>query len=112
METQPAGRPRRIFTPEQRAEIVKRYRQSGLKQREFAAQEGISLASLNNWLYSRRGLRFKRRTPKAKFQEVVLSGPSSGWALELISPRGWTVRVAQMPARMERLQVLLGGLAC
>ena len=50
MENQPIEKGRRIFTPEQRAEFVRGYQQSGLRQREFAMQAGISLASLSNWL--------------------------------------------------------------
>jgi hypothetical protein len=38
-------------TPEQRAEIVTKFRQSGLTQRAFAESAGIRLAQLKGWLY-------------------------------------------------------------
>ena len=37
-------------TPEQRAQWVRRYRQSGLTQRTFAAQHGIGWSTLVRWL--------------------------------------------------------------
>jgi transposase-like protein len=41
---------RKRFTSEQRDEIVRAYRSSGLPQREFAAQAGIGLSTLAVWL--------------------------------------------------------------
>lgn len=41
---------RKRFTPLQRADLLADYRASGLTQREFAAQAGISLACLSIWL--------------------------------------------------------------
>ena len=38
-------------TPEQRAEMVATFKQSGLSQRAFAELEGISLSRLQSWLY-------------------------------------------------------------
>jgi transposase-like protein len=94
MDNQPTPRGRRIFTPEQRAEIVGRFRQSGLRQQEFVTQEGISLASLHKWLRSEHGPG-QAKIDKAKFREVVFPVRGSAWQLEVVSPANWTVRLTQ-----------------
>jgi hypothetical protein len=106
MENQAAAKIRRVFTPDQRAQMVERYRQSGLTQQEFVKQEGISLASLSNWLNRRPELsRSKRARPR--FQEVaVLDRVGGWWALELVSPNRWTVRFNQLPSSTVVEQVL------
>lgn len=40
---------RRRFSPEEREQLLAAYRQSGLTQREFAAQYGVSASSLVLW---------------------------------------------------------------
>lgn len=40
------------FRPEERARLVAAFRASGLKQKEFANREGITVGALQNWLYS------------------------------------------------------------
>ena len=96
---------RNRFTPEQRHQIVQRYRQSGMTQAQFVIHEGISKAALGRWLLQeRRGAKVK--APKARFQEVVLPGRSAGWMLELVSPQNWTVRLAQVPPAANLSQLL------
>jgi transcriptional regulator with XRE-family HTH domain len=41
---------RRHFTEEERTELLRAYQESGLTQREFAAQNGLSLSWLSIWL--------------------------------------------------------------
>jgi hypothetical protein len=41
---------RKRFSPAERSRLLNDYRASGLTQREFAAQAGISLACLSIWL--------------------------------------------------------------
>ncbi len=41
---------RRRRTPAERAQILDQYHQSGLTQKVFAAQAGISCSALNSWL--------------------------------------------------------------
>jgi len=41
---------RRRRTPAERSQILDQYRQSGLTQKVFAAQAGISCSALNAWL--------------------------------------------------------------
>src|SRR4030095_6169556 len=45
---------RKRFSPEQINEVLERYQKSSLTQKQFAAEEGISVATLNNWLRRRR----------------------------------------------------------
>jgi len=42
-------------TPEQRAQILADYRQSGLTQKVFAAQTGIGNSTLSLWLRKAKG---------------------------------------------------------
>ena len=58
--------PRRS-TPEQRARLVSRYRKSKLTQREFAEREGITLSTLQSWLYKRP----RSKAERGRFVEVV-----------------------------------------
>lgn len=41
---------RKRFTPDQRRQIVESYQQSSLTQSQFAAQAGISVSGLQQWL--------------------------------------------------------------
>ena len=41
---------RRRRTPAERAQILEQYHQSGLTQKDFAAQAGISYSALSSWL--------------------------------------------------------------
>lgn len=107
-ESKPSKRKR--FTPEQRQDILKRFLQSGLKQQEFVMGEGISKASLGKWLQAE-GRRAKTRVKPAKFREVILAQPGARWAVEVISPRNWTLRLAQGTSG-KALQELLGALPC
>ena len=40
----------RIFSAEYRAQVVSKYQSSGLGQKEFSSQEGISKSALYSWL--------------------------------------------------------------
>lgn len=88
--------PRKQFTPQQRRELLERYRRSGLKQAEFIAREGISKATLGKWLQKERRAAQPRSQP-VRFQELTLPAPSKNWAVEITSPRQWTLRLAQVP---------------
>ena len=101
---------RKRFTPEQRQNVLRRFRQSGLKQQEFVIQEGISKASLGKWLQADRG-QAKARVKRVKFREVALPQPGARWALEVTSPQNWTLRLAQGTSG-QALQELLGALPC
>jgi transposase len=74
--------------------MVERYERSGKSQREFCEGEGISLSTLQLWM----------RKAKSSVEPVAMGlrevewpaesslTPVSAWGLELVSPRGWTLR--------------------
>jgi len=101
---------RKRFTSEQRQDILKRFGQSGLKQQEFVTQEGISKASLSKWRQAERR-QGKARVKPVKFREVMVAQPGARWAVEVISPQNWTLRLAQGTSG-KALQELLGALPC
>ena len=107
-ESKPTQRKR--FTREQRQEILERFHQSGLKQQDFVLREGISKASLGKWLHAERRPT-KARVKPVKFQEVSLPPLGARWAVEVISPRNWTLRLAQGTSS-QALRELLGALPC
>ena len=75
-------------------EMVDRYQRSGQSQHEFCEDEGISLSTLQWWMRKARG----GAEPVAMALREVdwPAGPAltpvSAWGLELVSPRGWTLR--------------------
>lgn len=100
---------RKRLTAAQRRQLLTRYHQSSLTQAQFAACHGVGLSTLGKWLARARN---GSATPPVRFQEVGLPGATARWAAELVSPRGWTVRLAQIPQEVENLQSLLGALPC
>ena len=48
-------------TPDERHELVTRYRRRGLTQREFCDAEGITVGALRSWLYKRSSKRVEGR---------------------------------------------------
>lgn len=58
---------RQSFTPEQRARITQDYRRGQLSQKEFAAQAGIGVTTLQSWLRKAAGA---TPAPRVKFLPV------------------------------------------
>jgi len=54
------------FTPEQRAKIIQNYHRAQLSQKEFAAQAGIGVTTLQSWLRKAASA----PSPQAKFLPV------------------------------------------
>jgi len=98
---------RRRKTAVQRQELVVRYHQSQLTQRDFAARHGIGLSTLGNWLRRES----PPRLPHVKFQEVALPPTIPRWAVEVVSPQGWLVRL-QNSSEVQTLPQLLRALPC
>ena len=98
---------RRHKTAQQRQQLVTRFHQSKLTQRQFAARHGIRLSTLSKWL-RREG---EKSFPPVKFQEVALSNPTPRWAVEVVSPTGWVVRL-QSSAEGQTLPQLLRAVPC
>jgi len=95
------------FTAEQRARVVARYRASGLTQREFAEQAGISLSALRGWLYRRDPHAEPRGEPRGRFVEVVAAP-----ATEVVEVHVGRVRIV-LPAgtSVERLAAVVQALS-
>jgi transposase-like protein len=77
-----------------RMEMAERYRSSGMTRRAFCESEGISTSTLDWWLRKRKeGLGRRKRVA---FREVPLIAAgvtgAANWAMEIVSPQGWTVR--------------------
>jgi transposase-like protein len=82
---------RRRVSAEERSRLVSLFRDSGLKQAEFARRQGIKLSTLHQWLYRPAG---KKKT-KPRFQELaVASFLSPPWAAEVALDSGLTLRLS------------------
>ena len=88
--------------------MVERYLRSGKGQRVFCADEGIPVSTLQWWMRKAR----EAAEPEAvKLREVEWTAAppaveaSTTWGMELVSPRGWTLRrrEALEAAEMARL---------
>jgi len=84
---------RRRRTPAERAQILEQYHQSGLTQKVFAAQAGISYSALNSWL--RRALTHSAGNPPqfVTLPNLLSTGRATA-AYRLQWPDGFTVEVA------------------
>src|SRR5512137_777095 len=89
---------RKCFTPQQRQELLARLKQSRLSQREFAAREHIGLSTLSKWVRQEKQTAIK--SGPMKFRELPLPPFGQPWAVEVVSPRNWTLRLAQVPEPM------------
>ena len=102
-------------TAAERALWKQRFVQSGLLPRQFAAQHGLRLSTLQRWVASLHGvspatpgghtISFQPNSPHAApgFTEITrpvpgglsASSSSSPWAAELVRPDGSTLRLAR-----------------
>ena len=77
---------RQNFTPAQREQVIQDYHQAQLSQKEFAAQAGIGVTTLQSWLRKASGT---QRTARPKFLPIpnlVGAAPaSSTYRLHLAS---------------------------
>jgi transposase-like protein len=94
-------------TSKQRQQLLARYHQSQLTQREFAARHGIGFSTLSKWLRLERDV----GPAKVSFQEVRLPNPTSRWPIEVVSPHGWIVRLPNS-SEVQTLPQLLRALPC
>ena len=90
MENESHSRRRR--TPAERAQILDQYHQSGLTQKVFAAQAGISCSALNSWL---RRARTNSESSPPQFVPVpnLLATGRGSAAYRLLWPDGFTLEV-------------------
>jgi len=101
--------PRKRLTVGQRQRLLARYHRSPLTQAEFAAQHGIGLSTLGKWL--RDAGAGDATPPSVRFQEMVLPSTAPRWAVELVSPQGWTVRLHTV-SDFKAVSSLLPALPC
>ncbi len=80
---------RHRFTAQQRQRLVARFHQSQLTRKEFAARHGVGFSTLSKWLQDER----HAGKPAVSFQEMVMPTAATKWAVEVTSPKGWTVRL-------------------
>jgi transposase-like protein len=96
----------RRWTAQQRQRLLARFHQSQLTQWHFAGRHGVGLSTLSKWL------RVESETsPPVKFQEVTLPNMPLRYAVKVVSPLGWTVRV-QNGSGIETLAQVLQALPC
>ena len=74
--------------------MLARFHQTQLTVKQFAMRHGVGLSTLSKWLQD------ERRTgkPAVSFQEVVVPTAATKWAVEVVSPKGWTVRLQDSAA--------------
>jgi transposase-like protein len=99
---------RKRLSSEQRQEILARFHQGELTQQDFAAREGISVTTLSTWL---RGERDSRTTLASSISFEELPQMGGRWAIEIVTPQNYTLRLAQHPEG-GLLQQLLRALPC
>jgi len=78
-----------------------------MTQRDFAVHHGIGMSTLSKWLRAE----VKPKPPRVKFQEVVLPNTPLRYAVEVVSPHGWTVRL-QSSSEVQTLSQVLQALPC
>ena len=98
---------RRRWTTKQRQRLLARFHESQLTQRDFAGKHGVGLSTLSKWLR----VESEAPSPPMKFQEVTLPNVSQRYAVEVVSPQGWTVRL-QNGSDVQELPALLRALPC
>jgi len=91
----------------QRQRLLTRFHQNEMTQRDFATRYGVGLSTLSKWLRCED----KVTLPPVKFKEVVLPNMPLRYAVEVVSPQGWTVRL-QNTSEIQSLPQLLRALPC
>ena len=102
-----SGSGRRRWTSKQRQRLLARFHKSQLTQRDFAGLHGIGLSTLSKWLR----VESETPSPPVKFQEVTLPNMPLRYAVEVVSPHGWTVRLHNS-SEIQSLSQLLQALPC
>ena len=107
MYSSKSGSGRRRWTAKQRQRLLARFHESQLTQRDFANRHGVGLSTLSKWLR----VESETTSPPVKFQEVMLPNMPLRYAVEVVSPQGWTVRL-QDSSEIETLAHVLQALPC
>jgi transposase-like protein len=107
MDTSKTESGRRRWTSKQRQRLLARFHENQLTQRDFANRHGVGLSTLSKWLR----VESETPAPPVKFQEVRLPNTPSRYAVEVVSPQGWIVRL-QNGSDVKSLPELLRELPC
>lgn len=107
MYSSKSGVGRRRWTAKQRQRFLTRFHQSQLTQRDFATRHGVGLSTLSKWLR----VENEAGSPPVKFKEMTLPNMPMRYAVEVVSPQGWIVRL-QNGSDMQQLSALLQALPC
>jgi transposase-like protein len=107
MYSSKSGSVRQRRTPEQRQRLLARFHESQMTQRDFAVRHGIGMSTLSKWLR----VEVKPKPPRVKFQEIVMPNAPLRYAVEVVSPKGWSVRL-QNCSDVESLSQVLQALPC
>jgi transposase-like protein len=102
-----SGPGRRRWTAKQRQRMLARFHASQLTRRDFANRHGVGVSTLSKWLR----VESETPSPPVKFQGVVLPNMPLRYAVEVVSPQGWTIRL-QHSSEVEPLAQLLQALPC
>ena len=99
---------RMVVSESERAGWVRKYKGSGLTQREFVRQHGLKLSTLQYWVVRERQAvtECQPPAPAALFAEVKLPAAATpSWAAELVQPGGSTLRIGRdlSPVLLEQL---------
>jgi transposase-like protein len=101
-------RGRRVARAEERERLLGLYDRSGLTQERFCEEHGVNVHTFVAWLGKRRNGAGVKAMKPLKFQELVLSGPTSGEMLEVILPDGTTLKSGNAKLVVEVLKELRG----
>ena len=107
MKSSNSGPGRHRRSAEQRQRLLARFHKSHMTQQEFAVHHGVGLSTLSKWLRCEDNA---SQSP-VKFKEVVLPHKPLGYAVEVVSPLGWTVRL-QNSSELQMLPQVLQALPC
>lgn len=98
--TAPGAQPQSSsLTAEQKAELVKKFLQSGLGLREFSRQQGIGYMSLHRWVQKERKVIAPPQTSPRAVEFTEIKPPTQAsradWAVELSLPNGTVLRMTK-----------------
>ncbi|WP_342373840.1 IS66 family insertion sequence element accessory protein TnpB [Myxococcus stipitatus] len=85
----------KLVESEEWFQVAEAFEASGLTQKEFSAQRGLRLSTLQSWVYRRRRQR-SRKAPAVRLLpvEVASTTQASAAMLEIVLPGGARVRFA------------------
>src|SRR5437660_12466757 len=93
MKSQREGQRSGSIRASQRLRMVEQFRRSDLTRQAFCQREGVPKSTLDWWL--RKVADMPEKPSAVVFQEVsteLARTAATAWAMEVVSPEGWTIR--------------------